>query len=291
MVLDPGFLETGRNFYEQIDMLDRAGVDVLVMDRQWAGLSDGARGGIDRGFGIAATPRPSRLMPRNLPIKNTRIYRANRSCSRATAWARPGVIGALTLNDNGLIDLQGPAMPKGLNAAVEAPYFASTRTVVNTMLSGMARIPILRIIPLRALGVPIISLNHTVQAKIARHTTVEDTRARAQAFAAPAQDIQFIRDLIKAGKGPQGHVWIVAGTGDLLADEKVTPRSRQRHGIARHASDAAYKESCAGRGSSISEAVDRSDPSSHRALSAKNVPSITLSRTFSISLMMNHTLW
>ena len=47
-MLSPGFQETGRNFYEQIQLLNQQGHDVLVMDHQWAGYTSGEKGTLDK---------------------------------------------------------------------------------------------------------------------------------------------------------------------------------------------------------------------------------------------------
>ncbi|RZL30601.1 MAG: hypothetical protein EOP00_36210, partial [Pedobacter sp.] len=54
VVVSPGFQETGRNFYEQIEKISAKGYDLVVMDQQWAGQTKGGQpGGLDRGFGVA----------------------------------------------------------------------------------------------------------------------------------------------------------------------------------------------------------------------------------------------
>ena len=80
IVLAPGFLESGRNYYEQADLLNKQGYDIVIMDQQWAGMSTGKKGGIDRGFGIARdVAAVCADVAAHIPDKRSR--------SRARAWA------------------------------------------------------------------------------------------------------------------------------------------------------------------------------------------------------------
>ncbi len=83
VVVSPGFQETGRNFYEQIQKMNALGFDVVVMDR-------GSRVA-HRAGSIAATV--SRVMsPRWRPMPGGSPHNATvalaRSSFLATAWAR-----------------------------------------------------------------------------------------------------------------------------------------------------------------------------------------------------------
>ncbi|HEY4220495.1 MAG TPA: alpha/beta hydrolase, partial [Myxococcota bacterium] len=52
LVFSPGFLETGRDYVDQIEQANALGYTCVVMDHQWAGLSSGDKGGIDSAAGI-----------------------------------------------------------------------------------------------------------------------------------------------------------------------------------------------------------------------------------------------
>lgn len=223
VVLCPGYLETGRNFYEQVQLFNRQGADVIVMDAQWAGYTMSPVGKIDRGFGVtrdiaAVAAYAAQLADReyaSLPGKQVIL-------SGNSMGAGPGAIGALTMNDNGLIQLDGAQMPKGLSALVESPYFATTRGIINAVLVAGSYVPLLRMIPLPAIGLPRLSVDKTVNSKIAHRSTVERIKARLQALRASAADLERIRGLISTGHGPLGRVYIVQGEGDLLADTQAT---------------------------------------------------------------------
>ncbi|MBT6431785.1 MAG: hypothetical protein HOK28_01755, partial [Deltaproteobacteria bacterium] len=53
VVVSPRFGETGRDYYDAIQAMNHEGYDVVVMDHQWAGQSEGKAAEIDRGYGVA----------------------------------------------------------------------------------------------------------------------------------------------------------------------------------------------------------------------------------------------
>src|SRR5690606_25111283 len=138
VVLSPGFQETGRNFYEQIDLLNRQGHAVVVMDHQWAGYSEGKAGGIDRGYGVArdvaaVAAYAAGLAKREYGADAEVVLMGN------SMGAGPGVLGALTLNDAGKVKLDGPQMPKGLSAILQAPFLEATPSALNELLSATGK--------------------------------------------------------------------------------------------------------------------------------------------------------
>src|SRR5262249_14368615 len=53
-VVIPGYRDTSRIFFDQIQLANKAGVDMIVMDAQWVGWTQGGySGGVDSGQGIA----------------------------------------------------------------------------------------------------------------------------------------------------------------------------------------------------------------------------------------------
>ncbi|MFN3431362.1 MAG: alpha/beta hydrolase [Candidatus Sericytochromatia bacterium] len=212
VVMSPGFLQTGRNFYEQIDTLNRKGYDVVVMDHQWAGWGSGKQGGIDRGYGIArdvaaVTAHAQGLMP------NNRVVLLGTSMG-----AGAGVLGALTLNDAGKITLEGAQMPKGVSGVLQAPYFAKTPSLLNKALAFLGRVPLLKEIPLPAIGLPKLAEDKDINVKLGQHANAESLVARAQAFNASDADLGRVKAMLEAGHRPEGQVYVVHGEGDFLAD-------------------------------------------------------------------------
>jgi pimeloyl-ACP methyl ester carboxylesterase len=218
----PGFLQSGRSFYEQVDLLTRQGHDVYVMDQQWAGNSSGKAGGIDRGFGItrdvaAMTAFVADRANKKDPAKPHRIVLAGTSMGGGA-----GATGAIILNEAGKVQLKGLQMPMGVSAVLQSPYFAKTKTVTNTVLSALGRVPLLKSLPLPALGLPTLSRDPAVQAKFAGHVASEKLVARAQAFNASDKDLARIRQLIDEGHTPQGRIYVVHGDHDPLANPEAT---------------------------------------------------------------------
>lgn len=216
VVVSPGFLQTGRNFYEQIDLLNRQGHDVLVMDHQWAGYSSGPKGGIDRGFGIArdvaaVAARAQEIAERTYPDKHQVVLLGT------SMGAGAGVLGAVTMNDAGKITLEGLQMPRGLSAVLQAPFFAKTPTLVNKGLSGLGRVPFVKHLPLPSIGLPILAKDDDINVKLAQHANTEGVVARAEAFHASDEDIKRMRELLASGDRPQGRFFFVHADDDPLA--------------------------------------------------------------------------
>lgn len=217
LVLSPGFLQTGRNFYEQIDLLNRQGHEVLVMDHQWAGYSSGEKGGIDRGFGVArdvaaVAAHAQQRAQSAYPDRSPRVVLVGTSMG-----AGAGVFGATLMNDAGKIQLDGPQMPKGLSAVLQAPYFDKTPTVVNQGLSALGRVPFLKNLALPSIGLPILAKDEDINVKLAQHANAEGVVARAEAFNASNADLARMRELLTAGQRPEGRFYVVHGDDDPLA--------------------------------------------------------------------------
>ncbi len=232
VVVSPGFQETGRNFYEQIDLLNRQGHDVVVMDHQWAGQTKGTKpGGLDRGFGVA---RDVAAVAAQANVLLEELHGSNPNKQLVllgnSMGAGPGVLGALTLNDNGLIKLDGPAMPKGVSAALQAPFLGATPGVVNDALQLASHIPMLNRIQAPSAGIPVLTHDATAAQKGAQGAVLEDVRAQLGAMGAANEDLARIKDLIAQGKGPKGNLFMVHGDQDPLADPAQSKAVAQQLG-------------------------------------------------------------
>lgn len=219
IVVSPGFLETGRNYVEQIQLLNARGHEVIALDHQWAGLSSssegrGASGGIDRGFGIArdvaAVTAQAAASSRKVTLVGTSM------------GAGAGVLGAVLMNDAGKLQLDGPPMPKGLSAVLQGPFFDRTRSLPNMLLAGSGLVPGAKEIPLPALGLPILSGDQATLRKIAAHASTEHLTGRAQAFHASTEDLRTMKGLLASGARPQGRIEIIHATKDTLARYEAT---------------------------------------------------------------------
>lgn len=219
VVMFPGFLQTGRNFYEQVTLLNQAGHDVLVMDQQWAGQTRGGEdGGVDRGYGIA---RDVAAMTAYAQQQLEADYATNPDreliLMGTSLGGGPGVMGALTLQANGMMHLEGPEMPAQVKVVLQGPFFEATDSFMNDVFDGASQIPLLNAVPLPATGLPVLTYDATAGQKIAQGAVLEDLQARLQAMTAVNEDMQVIMDLIAAGKGPQVPVEIIHSQGDPLA--------------------------------------------------------------------------
>jgi alpha-beta hydrolase superfamily lysophospholipase len=212
VVISPGFQETGRSFYEQIQLLNKEGDDVIVMDQQWAGYSDGTPGGLDRGFGVARDVAAVAAFAAEQAPNEKLVLFGN------SMGAGPGVLGAATLNDQGLIQLQGPAMPKGVPIVLQAPFLEMSPGLLNKALAGASHVPGVNKIEMPALGLPVLTHDKTAAAEFAQDASAGDVRAETQTMTAAAPDIAKIQALIAAGKGPSGKVFILHEDKDPLAN-------------------------------------------------------------------------
>ncbi len=213
-VISPGFLETGRNYAEQIQLLNARGYEVVVMDHQWAGLSDGKQGGIDRGFGIA----------RDLAAVTAKAAEGgNKVVVIGTSMGGgAGATGAVVMNSLDKIDLDGPRMPKDVDVVLQDPYYKRSDGIVNATLSGLGNVPVLRQVPLAAMGFPILSSSDVVLQKNAQHAATEHLKGRAQAFHASDEDLATMKKLLEDGARPSGHIEIIHADHDSLADYAET---------------------------------------------------------------------
>lgn len=224
VVVSPGYLETGRTFDEQVQQLNRAGHTVVVMDHQWAGQSDGRPGGIDRGFGIT---RDTAAMVAFAAEQAAQTFGpgAEVVVFGNSMGAGPGAFSAALLNDQGLIDLDGPAMPKGVKLVLQAPFFGATPSFTNAILQGAAHLPAVNRISLPALGLPDITDDARAEQLGAQDMVLEDVRSQLSAFKTAQADIDDVMARVARGERPLGAIVIVGNEGDTLAD------SRQWHAL------------------------------------------------------------
>src|SRR5581483_11922650 len=151
VVISPGFQETGRNFYEQIQLLNKEGDDVIVMDHQWAGYSDGSPGGLDRGFGVARDVAAVAAFAHEVAPDEKLVLFCN------SMGAGPGVLGAATLNDNGQIALEGAPMPRNVPIVLQAPFIKMTDDFMNDTFALVSHVPFVNRWKLPSLGMPTLS--------------------------------------------------------------------------------------------------------------------------------------
>jgi pimeloyl-ACP methyl ester carboxylesterase len=223
IVLSPGFLESGRNYFEQADLLTRQGHEVVILDQQWAGFTTGKPGGIDRGFGIArdvaAVTAQAALWAKQAYGDKAEVIIAGTSMGGGA-----GAFGAALMNDAGKIQLNGPQMPKGVNLILQGPFFDRSDTASNKVLAGVGKVWGVRDIPTPPSGRPILSGDQATLRKLAMHATTDDLSGRGQAFHASTEDLATMKAMLEAGVRPQGKVYVLHARNDTLAkyDETVS---------------------------------------------------------------------
>lgn len=219
VVMFPGFLQTGRNFYEQVALLNKEGHDVMVMDQQWAGQTKGGKsGGVDRGYGISRDVAAMAAFAQTQLDTDYAGHPGKELVLMGTSLGGgPGVIGALTMQANGKLELEGPPMPENVKVVLQGPFLEATDTVNNAVFNLASKIPLANQLPLPSTGLPVLTTDPETSQKIAQGAVMEDLQARLQAMTAVNEDMQQVLKLIEAGKGPQAPVQIIHSQGDPLA--------------------------------------------------------------------------
>lgn len=219
VVMSPGFLETGRAFMDEIDRLNEAGVYVVVMDHQWAGHTDGKKGGIESGesiaFHTAAVVGDAARVGRELYGDALRVAVVGESMGGG-----PGAFGAAIAARAGLLGNGDATNPigHGVDLFLQAPYFGATPSALNAALKMAAHIPIVNRIAAPGLGLPDFVEDDVGEHKVAQGIVAEDIRGRTQAFAASDTFIAQVEALVDQGVRPGGHVFFVHDKDDPLAD-------------------------------------------------------------------------
>lgn len=216
VVLSPGFQETWRDFVEVIDELNAKGHDVVVMDHQWGSEVGSARGGIDRGFGVArdvasVTARAAQIAKERYGDEGSVILAGN------SMGAGPGAFGAAQMNALGLIELDGPPMPKNLPVALFDPFFGATKNAMNTLIGAASRLPIMNEVELWAAGQPDLTDDRVAEQKGAQNAVLADTRARLSSMAKALPDLARMQALA-GGPAQFGPTIVVHAKNDPLAD-------------------------------------------------------------------------
>lgn len=220
-LLSPGFLETGRVFTAQVDLLTRAGIDVVVLDHQWAGLSDGKKGGIASGESIAlhtarAAAYAAEIAEAEYGPKG-RVYVMGESMG-----AGPGALGMSVMAAAGQLELEGAKVPRGVDVVAQDPFLGATPSIPNRLFSQAASLPILNNVALPATGLPKVAKDPLAQHTFAQGAILEDVRAQFSAFTAADGFIDKLKGALEAGQRPDGRLIIVHDDRDGLADPAMS---------------------------------------------------------------------
>lgn len=256
VVISPGFQETGRNFYEQIDLLTRRGHEVIVMDHQWAGYTcraDAAgtanRGGLDRGFGVARDVAAVAMFASE--IASRRHGRRGKVVLVGTSMgAGPGVLGALALTDAGQLELALDGTNEGvrwgagprrlrldnISGVLQSPYLEVSSSLTNKVLAGLGRVPGLRSLAVPVSRLPVVTRDPVAATKFASHAARDGVKTKARTMHDAKPDLQHILRLVE-----QGHVrrplYVTHGNADTMtapsASRALVQTVRSQRGAAR----------------------------------------------------------
>ncbi|MBI4822036.1 MAG: alpha/beta fold hydrolase [Deltaproteobacteria bacterium] len=218
VVMSPGFLETGRAFHDQISELTQHGVHVVTLDHQWAGHTQGKRGGISNGESIAL--HVAAVCADAFELAKERYgSSAKLTLVGESMGGGPGAFGAALMNDQGRLLLDGgKSMPKGVSLVLQAPYFGATPSFLNATLKAAATIPILNKLEMPAIGLPDFVEDDVGEHKVAQAMVREDIRGQLAAFKASDAFLAKLMSNIEKGERPGGKVYVLHDQKDPLAD-------------------------------------------------------------------------
>ena len=208
VVVSPRFGETGRDYYDAVCAMNQEGFDVVVLDHQWAGQSEGSPAELDRGYGVARDVAAvgawvSQVQEREYGlVPGAKVILAGKGLG-----ASAGVLGALTLTDAGLLKLDGAQMPAGLHGVLLSPWLGATSSLKNGIRKWASHLPLIE----------------RVAVDYGDQTTLQLDSPRAlrgvlKAVDKAAADIRRTCHYIEASRGPAGRLYIIHGARDPFVD-------------------------------------------------------------------------
>jgi hypothetical protein len=216
----PGYQEAAPQFHVLADALNRAGVEVHIMEQQWAGESTGAVGAgqLDSPEGVA---RDSAAVDghlevaaavRGLPFAVVGSSMGGGPGSLLEqALVRDGAFAGMTATVAG----RAIAPPRGAPPIVAlAPYVAATPSLTNRFLAAVGRVPFVRELPLPMLPLPRFVSSSAREATVAGGAARGGVSGRAAAIVRGALDPA---ERAAIGRLPNAII-VVQGVDDVLAD-------------------------------------------------------------------------
>lgn len=219
LMVSPGFIESGRNFLEQLRPVLDKGVDVITFDQQWVGQSTGGDpGGFDSGFSLMRDSASALAFAEQIrkeeygDLPNSQIVLFGNSMG-----AGPGGWGTLTMMAKGAIQLEGAELPERVKGVFTAPFLGATPSIENTILGAASKIPFINRVALPATGLPIVTDDPVAAQKVSQLLVLENTKSQIASFSTANPAIERIKELNDAGVHPRGPITIVHGKDDTLA--------------------------------------------------------------------------
>ena len=222
VVMAPGYQETTRQYFDLAHQATLRGYAVMLFDPQWAGYSKGGQAGdIDRGFGnvrdvAAVAARAAEIGKDRFGLAPEDTLIAGNSMGGGLA----GVVGAALANDHGLVHLEGAKMPEGLPYLSLSGFNRASPKGINTLMGLLGRIWPLNKMKMVSSGLPDVTGNRIVQAKLAQHASEDHTLTRTHAMVASQKDMDALMNRMESEPGfrPKGQGYFLMASEDPLAD-------------------------------------------------------------------------
>ncbi len=238
VVLSPGFQETGRSFEAQIaEMLDR-GYNVVAMDHQWSGHSDGEAGSFDRAEGLARNVAATCAYAQGIVEQEYQGKEGAEALLFGNSMGGMAALFAKAMNDHGQVELgpltatfgaDGPQpiksqMPRAMKLMLQAPFLGLSDGLLNKALAFSGRIPMINSLKLPSNGIaPKISSDRDVAVYNAQQGLLEHIKASPVAMHRGLEGIETLNAFMK-DHVPQGDVAIYHQRGDTLAKHSESQR-------------------------------------------------------------------
>ncbi len=236
VVLSPGFQETGRSFEKQIsEMLDR-GYNVVAMDHQWSGHSDGESGSFDSAEGLARNIAAASAYAQGIVNSEYADKPDAEVIVFGNSMGGMGALFAKKMNDAGKVSLDAvkatvdaegaqpveARMPKGVKLMLQAPFMGLADGIMNKALAFTGRVPMLNSIKLPSNGIaPKVSSDDHVAVYNAQQTLLEHVQASPVAMHRGIQGIKTLNAFMK-DRPSEGDVAIYHQRGDTLAKHSAS---------------------------------------------------------------------
>ena len=219
VVMAPGYGQTSRTFAEQAVLAAQAGYEVVVFDQQWLGLSQGTRGAVDRGFGVA---RDIAAITADAAAQARSEGRRAHVIIAGTSMGALGAVLAIVMNERGRLALEdGPPMPERVGAVLQAPYFGLHPSLVP-LVRAATFVPGLRWLQVPRRRVGGVTDDAVAANKLLGHAVIERATSRLQAFTAADADRDRVWHVAETSAHDPSPIHVIHAVRDPLASYVAT---------------------------------------------------------------------
>lgn len=241
----PGYRDTGRTFADQIQLANKAGADMVAMDAQWGGWTEGGHsGGVDSGQGIARDAYGFASWV-HATFPQRKLFMMGSSLGGG-----PGTYGTLLLAAEGQAEVKvddgkkvisgHDLLPPSTPAIIQAPFLAMHSDVGKDFKAVGKAITTFSFTALgdsnditRFLGilpwVKTMEFQTSAQLSGDRASDVKNILVREDSSASQPEamdaTLAFGKDIVEKvhmGLGPRGPVYVIHAKDDTLADYKTS---------------------------------------------------------------------